>query len=227
VVGRLAASIAHEINNPLESVTNLLFLARNSSNLESVRKYLDIAESELTRVSQIATQTLRFHRQSSRATPTRVYEILDNVLALYHGRTLNAGIKVVKQYHETTALTCFADELRQVFANLISNAIDATPSGGTIVVRKRERTDWRTGRRGVRVTVADSGQGMSAETKRRIFEAFFTTKGNTGTGLGLWVSHGIVEKHGGIFKVRSSQDAKHHGTVFSLFIPYDNPTTKV
>ncbi|HET9695826.1 MAG TPA: PAS domain-containing protein [Terriglobales bacterium] len=227
VVGRLAASIAHEINTPLESVTNLLFLARNSSNLESVRKYLDIAESELTRVSQIATQTLRFHRQSSRATPTRVYEILDNVLALYHGRTLNAGIKVVKQYHETTALTCFADELRQVFANLISNAIDATPSGGTIVVRKRERTDWRTGRRGVRVTVADSGQGMSAETKRRIFEAFFTTKGNTGTGLGLWVSHGIVEKHGGIFKVRSSQDAKHHGTVFSLFIPYDNPTTKV
>jgi PAS domain S-box-containing protein len=227
VVGRLAASIAHEINNPLESVTNLLFLAKNSSDLKNVRKYLDVAEFELARVSQIATQTLRFHRQSSRPTPTRVYEILDNVLALYHGRTLNAGINIVKQYRETTALTCFADELRQVFANLMSNAIDATSSGGTIVVRKRERTEWRTGRRGVRVTVADSGHGMSAETKHRIFEAFFTTKGNTGTGLGLWVSHGIVEKHGGSFNVRSSQNAKRHGTVFSLFIPYDNPTTKI
>jgi len=223
-VGRLAASIAHEINNPLESITNLLFLAKNAHDLETSRQYLELADSELARVSQIATQTLRFHRQHSRPAPTRIDEILDNVLALYQGRIANAGLRLKRQYLETKPLTCFADEIRQVFANLISNAVDATPNGGTIVVRKRERKNWRSGQRGVRVTVADTGHGMGPETCRRIFEAFFTTKGNTGTGLGLWVSHGIVEKHGGTFRVRSNQSENCHGTVFSLFIPYDNPT---
>lgn len=223
-VGRLAASIAHEINNPLESVTNLLFLAKHSSDLESSRDYLNLADSELTRVSQIATQTLRFHRQNSRSIPARIYEILDNVLALYQGRIANAGIRVERQYRETAALTCFADEMRQVFANLISNALDATPSGGAIIVRKRGGRSWKNGQPGIRVTVSDSGSGMNAETRNRIFEAFFTTKGNTGTGLGLWVSHGIIEKHGGTFRVRSSQAEIRHGTTFSLFIPYDNPT---
>jgi len=176
LAGRLAASIAHEINNPLESVTNLLFLSRHATSLETARQYLDLADSELSRVSQIATQTLRFHRQSSRAAPSRIFEILDNVLALYHGRISNAGLRVQRQYRETDPVTCFADEIRQVFANLISNAVDATPNGGTVVVRKRQRKNWRTGQAGVRVTIADSGHGMSPETRRQIFEAFFTTK---------------------------------------------------
>jgi PAS domain S-box-containing protein len=226
VVGRLAASIAHEINNPLESITNLLYLAKRTPDHASVQQFLEMAESELARVSQIATQTLRFHRQSSRPTPTRIYDLLDNVLALYQGRMTNVGIKLEKQYRQTPPLICFADEMRQVFVNLISNAIDATGNGGRLIVRKRERKDWRTGQQGVRVTVADTGIGMSPETRKRIFEAFFTTKGNTGTGLGRWVSHGIMEKHGGRFSVRSSQDAKGHGTVFSVFLPYDNPTVK-
>ena len=215
-VGRLAASIAHEINNPLKSVTNLLYLAKHAADLEVARHYMDLAEAELARVTQIATQTLRFHRQNSKAAPARFTEVLDNVLALYQGRLSNGGIQVKRQYHDSRPLTCFADEIRQVFANLVSNAVDATMTGGAIVVRQRERTDRRTGKRGIRITVADSGVGMSAETRKRIFEAFFTTKGNTGTGLGLWVSHGIVEKHGGTVRVRSSRNETRHGTVFSL-----------
>jgi PAS domain S-box-containing protein len=226
VVGRLAASIAHEINNPLESITNLLYLARHNQDLASVKQFLGMAESELARVSQIATQTLRFHRQSSRPTPTRMYDLLDNTLALYQGRISNAGIKLEKQYLPTPPVTCFADEMRQVFVNLISNAVDATAPGGRIIVRKRERKDWRAGTQGVRITLADTGIGMGPATRKRIFEAFFTTKGNTGTGLGLWVSHGIIEKHGGKITVRSRQGPKHHGTVFSVFIPYDNPTVE-
>ncbi len=225
-VGRLAASIAHEINNPLESVTNLLFLARGASDLNVAKQYINLADSELARVTQIATQTLRFHRQNSRPTPTRVYEVLDNVLALYQGRITNAGIKIKREYTDTSPIVCYADELRQVFANFISNAVDATASGGTIVLRKRESTHRPSGKAGIRVTFADDGHGMSDETRKRIFEAFFTTKGNTGTGLGLWVSQGIVEKHGGTIRVRSSQSQKHHGTVFSLFLPYENPTSK-
>ena len=223
-VGRLAASIAHEINNPLESVTNLLFLAQHTNELDTVRSYIKMADSELARVTQIATQTLRFHRQNSVPTPTRLYEVLDNVLALYQGRITNAGIEVTKQYRQTPPVTCYADELRQVFANLVSNALDAAANGGRIVVRKRERTDWRTGKRGVLVTIADSGHGMSPETRKRIFEPFYTTKESTGTGLGLWVSQGIVEKHGGSIKVRSNRDEEYRGTSFSVFVPYDNPT---
>ncbi len=223
-VGRLAASIAHEINNPLESVTNLLYLAQRTNDLEVIKKYLGVADSELARVTQIATQTLRFYRQNSGPKPTRIYEILDNVLALYQGRITNAGIEIRRQYRDTVPLNGFADEIRQVFANLISNAVDATPPGGTIVIRKRESNDWRTGAHGVRVTVADSGHGMSAETRKRIFDAFYTTKVSTGTGLGLWVSHGIVEKHGGKIKVRSNQEGPRRGSSFSLFVPYENPT---
>jgi PAS domain S-box-containing protein len=225
-VGRLAASIAHEINNPLESVTNLLFLAQNATSLDVIRNYIRLADAELARVTQIATQTLRFHRQNSGPMPTRIYETIDNVLALYQGRITNAGIEIKRQYRKTSPLTCFADEMRQLLANLISNAVDATAVDGTVVVRKRERTDWRTGQRGIRITVADSGHGMNAETRRRIFEPFFTTKESTGTGLGLWVSRGIIEKHGGTISVRSSQDGAHRGTSFSLFVPYDNPTNK-
>ena len=225
-VGRLAASIAHEINNPLESVTNLLFLAQSATSLDTLKNYIRLADAELARVTQIATQTLRFHRQNSGPTPTRIYEIIDNVIALYQGRITNAGIEIKREYQETSPITCFADEIRQVMANFLSNAFDATATGGTVVIRKRERTNWRSGKRGVRVTIADSGHGMTNETRRRIFEAFYTTKENTGTGLGLWVSHGIVEKHGGTIKVRSRQRGKWQGTSFSLFLPYENPTRK-
>jgi PAS domain S-box-containing protein len=220
-VGRLSASIAHEINNPLEAVTNLLYLIDQEKDLsEQARSFTHLAQQELARVSQIATQTLRFYRQPTARTEVRVSEQLDSVLKLYQGRLNSAGVQVVREYRGAAPLLAFEGELRQVFTNLVGNALDASRSGGKMTLREREATDWRTGRKGVRVTVADRGHGMSRETLRRIFEPFFSTKGITGTGLGLWVTLGIIQKHEGQVKVRSSESLDRHGTVFSLFIPH-------
>jgi signal transduction histidine kinase len=142
------------------------------------------------------------------------------VLKLYQGRLTSAGVSVVREYREAEPLDCFDGEIRQVFTNLIGNALDASRDGGKIIVREREATDWRTGRKGVLITVADKGHGMPPETVARIFEPFFSTKGITGTGLGLWVSLEIIQKHKGRMKVRSSASRKHHGTVFSVFVPH-------
>jgi PAS domain S-box-containing protein len=220
-VGRLSASIAHEINNPLEAITNLLYLIDRSDDLpDSLRSFTKMAQQELARVSQIATQTLRFYRQSTAKNAVRVSELLDQVLKLYQGRLNSAGVDVVRDYRSAEPLICFDGELRQVFTNLIGNALDASREGGPITLREREATDWRTGRKGVRITVADRGHGMSKETVSRIFEPFFSTKGITGTGLGLWVSLEIIQKHRGVMKVRSNASPSHHGTVFNVFIPH-------
>lgn len=220
-VGRLSASIAHEINNPLEAVTNLLYLINEEKDLsEQARSFAHLAQQELARVSQIATQTLRFYRQPTARTAVRVSEQLDSVLKLYQGRLTSAGVEVVRDYRGAAPLMAFEGELRQVFTNLVGNALDASRNGGKMTLRTREATDWRTGRKGVRVTVADCGHGMSKETLRRMFEPFFSTKGITGTGLGLWVTLGIIQKHEGQVKVRSSESPAHHGTVFSVFIPH-------
>jgi signal transduction histidine kinase len=220
-VGRLSASIAHEINNPLEAVTNLLYLIDQETDLsESARSFTRLAQQELARVSQIATQTLRFYRQPTARTAVRVSEQLDSVLKLYQGRLTSASVEVVRDYRGAAPLLAFDGELRQVFTNLIGNALDAARNGGKIILREREATDWRNGRKGVRVTVADTGHGMSKETLTRIFEPFFSTKGITGTGLGLWVTQGIIQKHEGRAKVCSSENQRHHGTVFTLFFPH-------
>ena len=219
-VGRLAASIAHEINNPLEGVTNLIYLARGSAVNEETKFYLESAETELKRVSQITNQTLRFHKQQSAATATDVGEILDSILTLYRGKLARAGIELKLEKRECRTLVCFAGEVRQVLANMVGNALDAMPHGGTLRLRVRPATDWRNGKKGVRITVADTGYGMSLETTRRIYEPFFTTKNETGTGLGLWVSAGIVDKHGGSIHVRSSDRAGRSGTAFTIILPY-------
>jgi PAS domain S-box-containing protein len=221
-VGRLSASIAHEINNPLEAITNLLYLIDRSDELpESLRSYTRMAQQELSRVSQIATQTLRFYRQSTARNAVRVSDLLDQVLKLYQGRLTSAGVGVVRDYQGAEPLVCFDGELRQVLTNLIGNALDASRESGPITLREREATDWRTGRKGVLITVADRGHGMSRETVTRIFEPFFSTKGITGTGLGLWVSLEIIQKHKGQMKVRSSSSPNHHGTVFNVFVPHN------
>ena len=219
-VGRLASSISHEINNPLEAITNLLYLIANHDDLPpGVKVFVHMAQSELARVSQIATQTLRFHRQAVKPTLVTPADLMDAVVNLYHGRLANSGIKVSTSYASTTRVLCFENDIRQVLNNLIANAIDATRSGGRLLIRAHDAMNYRTGRRGVRLTLADTGHGMSQTVQRRIFEPFFTTKDMNGTGLGLWISEGIVQRHGGRLSVRSSDHPKHHGTAFTLFLP--------
>ncbi len=221
-VGRLASSIAHEINNPLESVINLIYLAQGSAVLPEVKQYLTTAEIELRRVSAIATQTLRFHRQSTNPSRVTAVSLIDATLPLYQGRISNARVKVERRDRARQPLTCLDGEIRQVLSNLVGNAIDAMAGNERrLCIRSRDSTDWRTGRRGVTLTVADTGSGMSADTLSRIFVPFFTTKGSKGTGLGLWISREIIERHRGALKVRSRKTALGSGTVFTLFLPLD------
>ena len=228
VTGRLAASIAHEINNPLEAVTNLLFLLRNYSHLdEQALRYVDMAELEVRRVAEITQQTLRFYRQSTLPARVSMAELLDSVLALYQVRLNTLGIHVERDYDPQMDLFCFAGEIRQVIANLVGNSIDAASSGARLLIRARRSRNWSdTGQEGVRFVVGDTGCGMEPEVRERIFEAFFTTKEVTGTGLGLWVSHEIVRKHNGLVHVRSraahpGYPERPSGTVFQLFLPDD------
>ncbi|GAA3763442.1 hypothetical protein GCM10022270_23250 [Terriglobus aquaticus] len=219
-VGRLASSISHEINNPLEAVTNLLYLSLSDENLnETTQSYLRLAQDELCRVSQIATQTLRFHRQADNPTAVTAAQLIDPVLNLYAGRLVNSGIHVEASYSTARKVFCFENDIRQVLNNLIANAIDAMRTGGRLLLRAHDAFDLRSDTPGVRIAVADTGHGMSRDTASRIFEPFYTTKGLNGNGLGLWISKGIVERHQGHLWVRSTQHPVMHGTVFSMFLP--------
>jgi signal transduction histidine kinase len=220
-VGRLASSIAHEINNPLESVTNLLYLAEHSATLDEARRYIQTAEIELRRASAITAQTLRFHKQASNPQAIDLGELVSDVLSVFHGRIVNGSVEVSHRSRTRKLLRCFEGEIRQVLSNLVSNALDAMPNGGRLILRDREATHWQTGERGVVVTVADSGSGMNSEVQTRVFNPFFTTKGLIGTGLGLWVSREIVDRHRGALHFRSSQSPLHHGTIFTLFLPFE------
>ena len=218
-LGQLTSSIAHEINNPLESITNLLYLVRNSSNMDEVQQYAGLAEQELARVSEITLQTLRFHRQQSKAGPVNLAELLESIVSLYTGRSLVRGIAVEKKITPSPAVLCVEGEIRQVINNLVRNAIDATNSGGRLIVRARPGCDSKY-RDGIRITIADTGEGISPHILQHLFEPFYTTKELTGTGLGLWVSKGIIDKHGGKICVRT-RSSDSHGTVFSLWLPLE------
>ncbi len=221
VAGRLAASIAHEINNPLEAITNCLYLLGKTELSADGRTYLALAQDELDRVAQITVQTLRFYRRSTQASRTKLDELIETVLALLDSRLKRQGIVVVREFGEIPEIVVHDGEIRQVLANLVGNAIDALGEGGTLRLRTSRSRDWVTGRAGIRISVADDGTGMSGATLGRIFEAFFSTKGITGTGLGLWVSREIVDKHQGRLHARSRErkDGRPGGTVFSLFLP--------
>ncbi|MBE7158450.1 MAG: PAS domain-containing protein, partial [Rhodospirillales bacterium] len=216
-VGRLAASMAHEINNPLEAVTNLLFLARASEDATATQAFLEQAEVELRRVAAITNQTLRFHKQSTRPVAVHAEDLIHSVLGMYAARLLNGSVALVQRLRAPAPVQCFEGEIRQVLSNLVSNALDAmTGRDAVLTLRAAAATDWPTGRVGVRITVADTGIGMSRETLARVWEPFFTTKEASGTGLGLWISLDIAERHGAKLRVRSRVG---EGTAVSLWLP--------
>ncbi|HEY1987014.1 MAG TPA: PAS domain-containing protein [Terracidiphilus sp.] len=219
-VGRLASSIAHEINNPLESVMNLIYLARHSSPPEAER-YLDVADQEIRRVSIIANQTLRFHKQASKPQAATSADLFSTVMSIYEGRLRNAKVRVEKRFRTDNPVVCFQGDVRQVLNNLVSNALEAMPFGGRLLIRSREGRDWNTNRPGLILTIADNGTGISPSVKKNIFDAFFTTKGTAGNGLGLWVCQEIVARHHGVLRVRSTQRKGRNGTTFAFFLPYD------
>ena len=220
MAGRLAASIAHEINNPLEAVSNLLYLINQSSSLEESKNYSETALNEVARISEIVTQTLRFHREQLKPVMVQVPEIVNSALVLYHARLKSAQIVIEKDFRECPPILARAGELRQVILNLVANAADSMARGGRLIIRVTDTQEYSNGsRRGIRLTIADTGSGIHPDIKGKLFEPFVSTKGNRGTGLGLWVSSEIVRRHGGTIQVKSSALSPDTGTVFSVFLP--------
>lgn len=223
VAGRLAASIAHEINNPLEAITNLLYLVGTTELDGSAREYLEAAQVELDRVARITVQTLRFHRRSTRAMLTDAEDLVASVMPLFESRLRQSDVQVARRFRPAPRVLVHDGEIRQVVANLIGNATDALGHGGRLLVRTTAARHPRTGTDGVAITVADTGSGISVDALPHIFEPFFSTKGNTGTGLGLWVSLEIVERHDGMIRVKSR---KGMGTVFRMFLPVESTSIR-
>lgn len=217
--GRLAASMAHEINNPLEAVTNLIFLARTTGVTSAEGEgLLTMADEELRRVVHHTKRTLGFFRDSTLPRGFKVADVIDDVVSLYAGRMEARGVKVKKEYSNSGEMYGMVGEIRQAISNLVANALDAMSySGGTLHVRLRRTAHSQNGP-ALQITVADTGAGIPAESRSRIFEPFYTTKLATGTGLGLWLTKGIVEKHGGTIRFYSANEGKT-GTVFLLTLP--------
>lgn len=218
--GRLAGTMAHEINNPLEAVTHLLYLIERSPSLDaSARSYAQLATEEINRVGRIAKQALGFYREAATPVPVNIAALVREVVTLYAAGAQNKNVHLEAQAENEASIPAFPGEMRQVFSNLIVNAVDAVDRGGTVKIRVKHGRDWTSCDYGIRVLVADNGPGIPKSVRARIFEPFFTTKGERGTGVGLWVSEGVVQKHGGKIKMKSSMDTAH-GTTFSVFLPY-------
>lgn len=224
--GRMAATIAHEINNPLESVLNLIYLARtNASNANEIATYLNTAEQELLRVSHIAKQTLGYYREHSAAICISLADLVTETLKIYEFKLGAAGIKTQTSFSPAPQIVVRKGEMMQVISNLVTNAIYAMPSGGTLTASVEETVD--SGCKGLLLSVEDTGQGIAAENLKKIFEPFFTTRSSIGTGIGLWVATQFIKGHRGRIDVQSSRDAASHGTRMSIFLPFDNPYSQL
>jgi PAS domain S-box-containing protein len=215
--GKLAHAIAHEINNPLEAVVNLVYLARTVAGRDDVRQYLTFADEELARIGRITKQSLSFYRDTTYAVPVDVGNLVAETIALYEKVAAARQVQIVCHQRPTLALDAFPGQLKQVFGNLLRNAIEATPPNTSVVVRVRSAS--RRGRHGAQVTIHDRGPGIPKEVQGQIFDPFFTTKELKGSGLGLWVSKALVLKHQGSLRVRSSTKLGATGTIFSVFLP--------
>jgi len=216
--GRLAAALAHEVNNPLAAVVNLLYLLRAEPMSEQARQYVELTSREIERVSAISKRSLGFFRDTGAWADFSLLHLLDDTLSFYEQRFAEHGIEVVRDYISFAMVRGSRSEMQQVFANLIANSLDAMSGGGLLTVRVRDSYGSQTP--GIAVEVQDTGVGISSNDLKRIFEPFFTTKPDTGTGLGLWVAREIIQKHGGTIAVRSNcRPAEKSGTQFSIFLP--------
>jgi len=225
--GKMAASLAHEINNPLAAVTNLLYLiSQDESASENSKRFIAMATSEIARVSQITRNILAFYRESNQPVEVDIGELMANVLELYSPKIRESRVELEFHRNGSCGVTAYPGELRQVFSNLVVNAIDAMPQGGKLRIRVREGFERRTNRRGARLLVSDTGVGIPRDQLGRLFEAFFTTKGEKGTGLGLWVSRDIINKHDGTIQIRTSSTEGRSGTCFSLFLPLESSSVQ-
>lgn len=218
--GRMAATVAHEINNPLDAVLNLIYLARTSGSLAEARSHLSTAETELERVAHIARQTLGYYRDDGLPTPVVLQQVIQHVLTVYQGKLTSADIATDCRFDDHPALLASRGELMQIFSNIVANAIDAMPQGGVLRVQTKRSLNPD----GIEIQLADSGSGIRRDDLPHIFEPFFTTKGNMGTGIGLWVVKQLVEKRGGHVAVTSNTDSRS-GTTVSIFFPLTGSAT--
>ena len=222
-VGRLAATIAHEIRNPLDTVSNLIFLLRHESYPKpETRQYLDLASEELGRITQITGQLLTFHREAQSPVQVSPTQVMESVLALLAPQVRMSGITVTSRFDTLRPVRGFPGELRQVFSNLVVNAVHSMTAGGRLLLHVYESSlSSDPERKGVRVTVLDNGDGIPPGVRKNLFAPFYTTKGEGGTGLGLWVTRGIIEKHEGTIHFISSVRPGRTGTAFSVFLPFE------
>jgi PAS domain S-box-containing protein len=223
VAGRLAATIAHEIHNPLDSVSNLLYLMRNGATPEESRQFMDMAEQELARVTQISRAMLGLYRESKAPVEVDLKEMLQEILLLMERRLADQGVSIFTDLPSSISVPAYPAELRQVFTNLITNAAEAAGHGGEVRISIEPQSAGvdPTGQKlaaGTTVKVMDNGAGIQDEVQPHLFQPFFTTKGERGTGLGLWVSRGIINKHGGTITLSSDTSKAAHGTTVSVFL---------
>jgi PAS domain S-box-containing protein len=222
VAGRMAASIAHEINNPLDAAMGLVYVSLNDGGVpQHIKEQLKLVQNELHRAALITRSTLTFYRESRNPVPTDVVDLIESVLAFQEPNIRKAGVEVRKELICSQPVCAFPGELRQIFTNLICNAIDAMRTNGKLVVRVHPANDLYSQRAGCRIVIADSGPGIPHQIRKKLFEPFFTTKGEKGTGLGLWIANQLVQKHGGRIKLRSrcSGPEREGGTVFVVWLP--------
>jgi PAS domain S-box-containing protein len=219
-VGRLATTIAHEINNPLEALTNLLYLAGRAHDPEEIHSLLAQADEELNRVALLSRQTLGFYRERNGAKALRIGSMVGSLVTVLTSKARNRSIEIKSEVRQDPEICAIESDIRQLAANLLNNSIDAIFDGGTIRVRVSAGRAWGPASpSGVRLTIADSGSGIAPEHRSNLFEPFFTTNKDVGTGLGLWISKGIVERHGGNIRFRSRTAPGRSGTVFTVFLP--------
>jgi signal transduction histidine kinase len=215
--GKLAHAIAHEINNPLEALTNLLYLARTCDSLSSVQQFVTHASSEVERIARITRQSLSFQRDTQVPLVVDIGELVEDVVGVYQKTASARRVRLVCHRRPTLAIRGFPGQLTQVFSNLVRNAAEAAPQGTEVAVRVRSIR--RRGREGTRVTIHDRGCGIPPEVRQLIFDPFFTTKELRGSGLGLWVSKNLVMKHNGTIRFRTSTRTGASGTMFEVFLP--------